>query len=472
MDPNQFDISTLDPTTVFLIILPLLAAVGALLFFGWRREMNKRAASRLDRTLETAARAALPPPGAVELNLATRVTQIVDTSGRIMLVLVGTFGENVGDNLLWLLWRSGLWASIGTILVIESDIHRLTLFLQSLPEAFRQRVVTVEVPGFAGGLGNRSRGEVLSFIDRWGPAAIRGGHEVCELHQRLHRGEEAALGIVLIGMGATATVGTSAVEAICSVFRTIQFFGCAALPSIDRLRLQVIAILADYERVGVLGTIVEDNAADSVRNDVGLVHGIGGIIAASGLSDTPFEANNAFRQMFEESPGALVRFSTYAIALPGYRLEPTHPTVEPRYYVFKKAVDSKILTCLEHVKDPQFDSLGGVGDAHQVPLTSEIDVVLAALNPADLKANEDDVVLGLQLKGQSKRNHFLLFGSIGAEIDPARPLCPVVVVSFRAMEQPNTLLRALTEPVPATQLLNGRATRLTEEGERSDASNT
>src|SRR5581483_8041326 len=144
----------------------------------WFKEMGGRKAKAEDRRLLQEALAARPPAGGVDICTLGAPEDMADRSGRIMLVLDGSFSENVGTDLLGLLARCRMDGVIGTILLIEGDRRRREHFLESAPIVFRDRVVAADL-GLAGGFGNAAPAEVLSLIDRWGPSATRSANRVC-----------------------------------------------------------------------------------------------------------------------------------------------------------------------------------------------------------------------------------------------------------------------------------------------------
>jgi hypothetical protein len=446
-----------------LFLVLALAALGLLIagLIGWRQENRRRAERQANQALRQAAQLAKPPEGALEVSTAAAIAaRPADQSGRIMLVLAGSFAANVGTGLLTLLERCGLAGAIGSILVIELDRRRREHFLSSAPAVFHDRLVPVRYTGLAGGLGNRSPQEVRDYVHRWGPEVARGATTACERHQALQRGDEPALVLTFVSQGGQALLGVQAVDAIARQFPLAKFFGLTALPVDDRLRVRTEYILDAYRRVGVHGFVVSDNLCDEVRNDFGLVAAITGFAAAAEHTDAAVEQNNAWYHLFTEAPGGLVSFSTYARNIPGYVLTPTHPLVAPRFYVFKGSVRSAIETGLEEVRRKEYHALAGNGLAGQEPLTSRFDIVLAAVRPADLRDDADDVVLGQELKGRDKRNYHLQFAPIMAQISVDQPLCPVAVVSLHAVHEAPATLQQLTAPVTAPQVPLGSSNGL------------
>lgn len=398
------------------------------------------------------------PEGAVYVRDRSAAPRKTDRSGRMLLVLVGTFAATLGSGVLTLIERCGLESCIGSILLLELDRARLERFLTCVPSVFLDRIVAVGVSGLPGGLGNRGVDEAMHYVPRWGPPVINGANQVVELHQRLQRGEDAALVLVLVSLGGQAIIGVKAVETISRLFPMAQFYGFTALPIDDRLRLQSEGVLEEYRQAGVRGFVVSDNLGDDVRNDFGMIATVAGFAVAAEDSDASVEQNNAWYLLFRQSPGGLVSYSTYARTIPAYAHSPGLDLAS-RHYVFKSSVVNTIQTALEEVNRPENHALAGRGLDGSEPLTSRFKLVLAAIRPDDLKENEDDIFLGGSLSGQSKRNFHLLFAPITAEIDPERPLCPVAVVSLHAVHQPTETLRALTElakPQLPAQAANGQ----------------
>jgi hypothetical protein len=446
-----------DPTTVdpLLVAAPIGVGLAGLAGFAWWKR-DKRLRDRKAEFIARAeqARAATAPPGTVSISM--RGTHPAgDRSGRIMLLLCGTFAENTGDDLLTLLEGSGLEGAIGSVLLIEADQRRRQRFLESVPATFRGRIVAVEFPGLAGGFGNRTPQAVLAQIGRWGPAVMDGATEACERHQRLQRGEEAALVLAFISQGGGAIAGTLAVKAIAKQFRMAKFFGFTALPVDDELRRRAEYVLDEYRTVGVHGFVGSDNLGDEVAHDFGMVGTIAGFAAAAEYEDAAVELNNALQLLFGAAPGGLVSYSTYLRTIPGYPVEPRDPAVPARYFVYRNSLLSAIHSGLEEVQGREYHALGGHGLDGRVPLTSRFDLVLAAVVPEDLRRDEDTVVLGQELRGVDKRNYHLLFAPIATRIDSQRPLCPVAVISLRALRNPRVALRGLTQAPVGPVVLNG-----------------
>lgn len=227
-------------------------------------------------------------------------------------------------------------------------------------------------------------------------------------------------------------------------------------------------ILDAYRQAGVRGFVLSDNLGDEVRNDFGMLAPIAGFSAAAEHADAAVEQNNAWYHLFEEAPGGVVAYHTYLQTIPGYPVEPTHPSAPRRYYVYKDSVVSKILTGLAEVRRPRYHSLRGAGVGERPALTTRIDVVLAAVKPEDLKDDEDDIVLGRQLKGVDKRNNQLLFAPIATTIDPDRILCPIAVVSLEATDGPDAILGQLTTPQPYPRLPSFEGEATANHAERSE----
>lgn len=449
----MFDISAINPA---LVGAPLALSAAALGAFGWNREMRRRKAKKADNDLMEAAIAAVPPNGSVGICTRGAPNDMADNSGRIMLILVGTFSENLGENLLTLLWRNGMEGAIGSVLLIEFDSSRREDFLHTVPPVFTNRIITVSFSGLPGGLGNESPQQVREYIDRWGPSLIKGCQRVVEIHQRLHNGEEPATCLLFLSLGGTAITGVTAVETIKPLCPLTKFYGVTAIPVDDLLRERVEYILEEHLKAGVKGFVIADNLGNEVANDFGAVGTVAGFVSAARNSDMTVEMNNAFYLMFEKAPGGLVRYSTYVRMVPGYPYTPTHPLVPRRYYVPRSAIFSAIMTGLTEVRHPERDSLLGVDMTGHAPLTSEFDIVLTAVAPHDLKEDEDDVLLAQYLKRKDRRNHHLLFSSVATVIDdPAKASCPVAIIWLRALQDGPTTLRQVTAPVESPKLTEG-----------------
>lgn len=410
-----------------------------------------------------AAHAAVLPDGTVEITTETHTSLSLtithgtsasatsapalathhDTSGRIMLVLCGTFAEHLGDDLLSLLHRCGLHEAIGSVLLIELDSRRRNRFLASVPAVYHDRLETVSFSGLSGGLGNEEPDVVLRHIDSWGPPVVRGAQAVCRLHRRVNRGGEPALVLSFISQGGQAMIGPEALKHISRQFRLAKHYGFTALPVDDLLRVRTPRVLDAYRAQGVKGFVVSDNLTDSVINDFGMMASIVGFIAASENADSPTEQNNAWHRLFAEAPGHVVTFGTHANHIPGFVFQP-HPDLRPRYFVYRDSVQSVIRAGLDEVTRPEASALHGIGQGEHVPMTSRFDIVLAAIVPHHLKEDEDDILLGLELKAVDRRNRHHIFAPISTVIDAHDPLCPVAVVSLYAVPDGHAVITALT----------------------------
>jgi hypothetical protein len=225
----------------------------------------------------------------------------------------------------------------------------------------------------------------------------------------------------------------------------------------DLLRGRAEAIFDGYRRAGVQAIGLSDNLYDDVRNDFGMAAWVVGLTAGAENADASLQQINAWYLMAEKAPGHLLSYSTWIHALPGYPVSPSHPAVRPDYFVYKDSAVSTIITGLSEVKSNTWDALGGAGRNGHVPLTSEVTLVLAAIRPADLKEDEDDIALGHFLRGQDKRNSHLIFAPIATTIDPQRPRCPIAVVSIHPLSDGPETLRALTAPIENQPLLSDGA---------------
>lgn len=450
----------MNQVNILWIIVPLVAALLGLAIFGWRREMRQRqakaeateSARRLEAEREAARRAPLPAGGVGIRAYAGDPT--ADRSGRIMLVIDGTFGAGLGLPLLQWLARCGLARAVGTILLIELDDNRRARFLERIPETFRDRTVAVRFGGLPGGLANRTPEEVRALSYAWGPALRHGVADIAQLHQRLQHAAPALV-LPLISPGGQAMLGAAAIEEVRKLFPESRYYGYTILPVDTLLRMRIPAILAAYCQAGVAGFVIADNELDEVRNDFGMAAGIVGLIASSGEADAAVEFNNALTLLFEQAPGRLATFSTAVRQLPGHGFQP-HPEVAPRYYVQHDLLLSSMRGVLEAVQQTDDTALGNLRELGQdkvPPLTSRFDLVMTAVRPDDLKVVEDDLVLGQQgYKGVSKRDYHMLVTSIATNIDPDMPLCPVVAVALRALPDGDRILHDLTQPRTQPQL--------------------
>ncbi len=440
--------------------VPAAGAAGALAVMGWNREMRRRAVRHRDKLLLVSARNARLPEGAVDIWTPATYKLRGDRSGRIMLVLVGTFAARKGLNVLTLLNRSGLEGAIGSIWLIEADKYRRDEFLASMPAVFSDRLVVTDFPALSAGFGNATPHEVEQLIESWGPDLLRGGDRVCEVHEaRQH--DEAGLVLMLVSLGGSAITAAWAAESIRRRHRQAGCYGFAAMPVDDRTRNWAPYVIKRCVKAGVRGFVLSDNLGDEVANDHGMEQGIVGFISGALFADAGVESNNAWKLLFERAPGGVVSYHTETRGIPGQRLQPSHPEVPPRYYVFNRNLRISVNSALAEVHRDAHHALQGKGLPGNVSGTSQFVIVLTAVSPSDLKAVEDDIVLGQRLKGIDKRNHHLIFAPLATVVNPTSIRCPVTVVSLQALRNPATLVTDLAKPKrsrgPAEVTTNGHS---------------
>lgn len=206
---------------ILAIILFCLLAGGG--WYGWRWKTRQRALVWQAAAAVEAAVAAEPPLGGISINTGDAPV-VRDRSGRIQLVLTGTFARSMGLRLLRLLDLCGLDGAIGSILLLEADERRRLVFLESVPAVFLDRIEAPSFPAAAGGWSNAGPQEVMEHIDIWGPVVIGGAQRAGERHQRVNRGNEAAIVLVFVSLGGSALLGTLAVRTIAEMFRLATFY--------------------------------------------------------------------------------------------------------------------------------------------------------------------------------------------------------------------------------------------------------
>jgi hypothetical protein len=436
-----------------LFVLPL--ALGAIIMgtmgvWHWKRTRDHEA--RLARAQQVPL-----PEGAALISTRKRTRPSSDRSGRLMLVLDGSFGTNLSINLLKLIHDCGLEGLIGSILLVEFDVSGLERFFQHVPRVFRDRTVATAHPNLSAGLSGRSPQEVQDRIEVWGPTVERATQKTLLRHHQRQAGMDPGVVLVFVSQGGHATVGTLAVRLLARQCPDTKFFGFTAIPVDDRLAGRVPEVLKQYVDAGVHGFVVGSNLRDTVANDAGMIATIVGFAAAVEESDSQVHLNNGLVLLFPEQPGGLVTYNTYLKRVAGFRFQPD-PIVPPTYYVHSESVVTAIRHVSQKVTEPIYNSLGLSLNGH-VPGTSRFEIILSAIEPGALKEIEDTVVRGRTLAGESRRNYHLLCAPIVQDINPTQPVCLVADVYLWAIPNSEETLRRLTAPEEEGHLLpytNGR----------------
>jgi hypothetical protein len=355
-----------------------------------------------------------------------------------MLVGFGTFGANRMLDVLRELALSGLAHAIGSVFLVELDAAQRARFLADLPDCFRSKLTSLEIPALAGGLANRPPAEVQATIATWGPDLARATDAACRHHSRLQRGEEPALGLVFISPGAHATLGTAAVADLSRQFRRTQFVGLTALPEDDALRMWMPGIAAAYRRAGLAGgLILGDNRRDQLANDWGMTSLLVGALAASSAGGAVIHLNNLLTLALAAAPGRTAAYSTHVRRVPVY-LHRRGAGLAAVPYAYTAALRSAVEIALSEVDREESHAIGGLGDGpgSRVPGTSRFRFALVPIDRDALDALEDDIRAGQQMRGAATDpNDHLLFAPVAARlgIGSAEASCAVTVVSLRAL---------------------------------------
>ena len=433
------------PLLVATTVLAAVAAVAVLIYRSRKQIHLRQAAAEREREAIDRARAIPLPAKAVPLRTDASSGDPGSRDGRIMLVLVGTFGESIARFLLAMLARAGLDRAIGSVLLLEFDDGRREQFRQSAPVAFRDKIVFVS--GMPGGFGNRSGEDARRVIVRWGPEVLEAVRRVIAVHMLRNEGQEPSIILTLLGLGGGhSEAGAELVRQLSLQLPDARNYGWCALPVHDKLRSRTHQVLASYQEAGVRGWIAADNLQDSVQNDFGMIASIACFISAPRDADAAVEINNALLLVLDEAPGHIATLTTYARSIPAYRMQ-RHEKLPNEFYVFEDSVRNTVLNGLDLVRTMP-DSLG-----YQVPEalpanTSVFDLVIAPIVRHDFKRVEDKVVQGLELGGGQKRNYQLQFASVAMQIDPEAPECPIAVIQVRPLVEAPARIQELAAPQP------------------------
>jgi hypothetical protein len=431
-------------------IIPLSVMLGILLLIMAVSSFRKQARGR-DEFNEAAAQKL--PEGTIEVCLdgsqhaSGSNTEVID--GRVMLVLAGTFGAHLGEQILGLLDVAGLSNAVGSILLIEFDASRRAAFIKGLPNIYADKAVYVESETLSGGLINRDEAYAEKMRPHWEPEVRNKARAATDLHERLYlrRYAEArgatgnthpSLVLVCASLGSTGSfIGPTAVSVILDEFEGAQCIGFSAYPKHDKLRASTKFALEAYKKAGCGGFIVADNLPDDGSperdlnvNDLGMASIPAGLIGATLQKDAPTEPNNAYSLLLPD--GGLASYRVYSDTVVAELFQP-HPRLPPRYYVARESMKTMVLKILDELERPENAAVGA--DLGRVG-TSTFDIILTALVPESLTELSDAIQAAKHVKsGRSVQiaNYDLLFSGMQTLIDPRAPVCPVVGVKLSAL---------------------------------------
>ncbi len=416
-----------------LLAAPVIIGVATVAVRSWQ-----------DQRKLTAARRQPLPGGAVGVSESLQRRRF-DRSGRIMLVLGGSFGAGWGTLELNILAQSGLDGAIGCILGLELDTNGADRLRKQMPPCFGDRLEMMECRELSGGLGNRSPEEVNALQKVWGPSLRRAVDAAAQRHQWL---QNAAPGLILVayGPGGQAMLSAAAIEALRGQFPEAYIAAITILPNDSLLRGRVPQIHAAMRRAGVAVTFIADNLQDVVRNDTASAVGIAAFIASGASGDAVTEFNNALRLLGR----GLIAFKASIRQVPAHVHQP-HPQMEPIFYVWRDLHQMAMRTALAEIQGTDGTSIGTIRDAAKDRVATppvRFDFVATAVYPEHLKAAEDDLVEGFFGPGRSRADHHLQVISIGTGIgDSTKGVrCPVVAVSFRPLADEDGWLAQLARP--------------------------
>lgn len=289
-----------------------------------------------------------------------------DTSGRLQLVLVGSFGVSLGVLVLRLIEVCGQQGAIGSILVLELDRRGRTRFLKEAPACFRAKIVAASTPALPGGFNNAPPDAVLNLRSRWAWVVQRAVERACALHRRNQQQvEDAALVLAFISLGGHAAVGAAAIKMIKEEFPLARFVGFSALPAHDRLRRHAKRIFLDYVKSGIESIMLSDNTVGNVlAPDLVMAGIIAGLATAAEEAEQRTQPNNVWSLFLPEQPQGLrlISYTACARTVPGFVRCPAwilRLFLQPRFWTMAQAVATAIQNGLEAIRThPEYHALG------------------------------------------------------------------------------------------------------------------
>jgi hypothetical protein len=388
----------------------------------------------------------LYPEGAVQVYTEdTSFPMSQEQSGTLMLLGIGTFGQNQVYRLLVMLDLCGLEGLVGSVLIIENETQQREQFQRRIPAIFRNRVEYGFSEAFAGGFGNRDINWTMEHIDKWGGPISSATERVIDLHRRRNRNRAPSIILSYMSLGGHWPVGLPVIQQIHEQFEESFIIAFTALPRPERLRQRYTVLKDEYEQRGVYAWVLMDNLeTDPVTADFGMTTLVVALCDAALRGDQVTQINNVFSQAMGK-PGDILIYQLAASDVIAY---PATPQVKPaRYFAFKQPIVEEVLNTLSKVAKGA--GLWSVDAPVGVAGASVYDIVALALSHADRRAVQDMVTAGRTVKHQQQGqranaalvsgdlfgqpNYDTLFASCVTVIAPDKPVCPVVVIRLIAV---------------------------------------
>lgn len=477
------------PLSNLLIVIPIGIAFLIIAILGWRREMEKR---REETARRERIRNARLPEGAAFIATEGVPEQLGPTLlGTFVVVGIGTYGLHQSQRLLTLLYRCGLERMVSAILIVENDAQNRNQFHAAMPAVYYDRLVYGFSEQYSGGMGNLPIDIVLEQIDVWGVPVMRAVAEVIDLSLRRNGNQSPSNIFLFTSLGGHAPLGLPVLEALHGRFEDSMAVGFTALPSHGPLRERFERLKVHYDRLGLHGWMLSDNLEeDAVSADYAMDAVLVGLSDAALHADQQVQVNNVLTLALGSEPGSILIYQLVTDSVAGNTFQPDH-SVKPRYYVFKQHLVDRILKSLRRIETNR-----GKWSA-DLPIhekgTSIFDVVMTSLYHGDLQSVEDEVNIGRRLRqkqylngrnghGQRKNgvngaahliptsNYASIFGSLVTNIDPEKPVCPIVIVRLAAVRHGADLVHEMVK-VPEERAPRMRAARLLPSGSKKTKSN-
>lgn len=308
-----------------LVAGPLIAAVAIMGGCGWRKEMfnrkQKNVADQEQQRLAAAARLAIDEAIARERVRRDELLRAAATLrpdaerwsrgrgvGQIVYAVVGTAFANQVPGILEEHRRAGTADYVAHILVAEPDEQSRAVFVQSLPEEFRDRIIEVALPLLPAGLLGRTVAEVQDLAAYW-RADLDGAIDRWLTQLRL-AAKVVAL-YLFVSPGGSGVLGHHIVSRFAREYDQAQVYVLMVLDhKTDRRELNIPALLALFDTDAVNGLLIGDNQSSALsaeQFDQGLAYLLPAMIAATWIDPKPQSGFNVLPDVFRRHKVATLR---------------------------------------------------------------------------------------------------------------------------------------------------------------------
>jgi len=340
--------------TPIAVGVPAAAGAGALILLGWNRTMRRRLGRDLKKEL---ARRHQLLVGAARLYPGSNINKRAEGRGQMSILAVGTFAARLLPFVLQEFVLSGTESCVGPIYLLELDQYEREMCINSLPPAFRSKVVVVHCPTYSVGMSGDSTKDVLAAEEYWRQDVLAGAQRWLA---RVQAESEPGLLLAIVSPGGSAAIGYAPARAYRERFPRNPIYEATLLDGKSPIRRRFSELRQLYSLDNLTrGFLLFDNRRFSRRSDTGLAILMAASVASTFISDQPLPPANLLALVFpKERPGGFATLSVWAETLPIFRIPPWEKSL-PEVFCTKASLfeEKAIRGVHQAVERPDLQSL-------------------------------------------------------------------------------------------------------------------